>query len=1635
MTTAGEDGRRLDAAFRAIAEGMPDSCAVCTVVRDAQGEPIDLRLDYVNPQACAVFGIRREELVGRNLCEVLPAAKVHGIYGECLRVVDTGEPLVKEMRLFGDDRTKKDSAWCPHRAYSIRASKYGDGLLVFWHELGAELPSEWGFEPEVHWLRVILERSLDGILVVDAQGVVRFANRAASQVLLGDTPPTVGSHFEVPTVGPHKELRVSTRDGERTIDVRTGAIAWGNQAATLVILRDVTSLRTEERPLLDQATLHRVIAETVNDAFWIATPGIGRTLYVSPAYDAIWGRPASELADDSLGFIESVHPDDRALLQAHLDVLHRDRSNSTVEYRILRPNGETRWIHERGFQVSADRFGQSLVAGVCTDVTERVTATQSRQKLEEMLCSAEELAHVGGWELDVARDELTLTEEYCRIHGIAERRIPRLELRRVVHPEDWQSFEELRQSVFERRGSQCDLHYRVDDGHTPIRRVACRVKIHRNDDGSPSRVYGFVQDVTEQTITEQALVASRDYLQHLHDAVGEAVFAIKLPEEYIESANRTAETIFGCTASELLGRHVSILHPDETHQRSFQAKLTRALAERQARFQTEELMRRRNGELFLAQITATFLLEAGEPKRCIAVIQDISERRRVETERAALVAADRAILTSANLRSAAERICALGKQLTGATLAFLATREAPNEYRVAFSDTAAEKLRVPLSVLVSDHSLLSSACRLGKAFFENDALSVPELEPLFHGTGLLTNLVFVPLIVESTAEGFMVLGNKPRSFTERDADRATSLAEPLSLALRHDRFVRALLDTQQLLTATGRLARVGGWELDARTKRVSWTVITRELHEVSEDYVPTLDSGLAFYAPDDRARLASAVENALTLGTPYDIELPLTTAKGSRLWVHSSGIPVLENGQCTRLIGAFEDVTQRKLAELAKADRDRLLTLITANIFDMVTLLDQQGRYTYVGESVAQLGYTPQDLVGKSRLDYIHEEDRGFLMREIAKTWKSSTQRRYEFRFRRADGTYCWLESISRVVGDDPASCMLIVSSRDITTRKSDQLALRAEKDRAQRYLDVAAIMLLGLDTHRRITLINPRGCAVLEASTPRELLGRDFLEFVIPTDRERVEGIFESVLSGTSETNKHIEYEIVTLTGSVKRVLWNNATVRDSENRAIGTLSSGEDVTERRALERRLAKADRLATMGLLAAGVAHEVNNPLSYVLSNLETLAEDLPAALSSVPERQEQHLGASIGPHASRAVGAALRQTGNALLSDILDRFNDTLAGARRIRDITRGLSAFSRVDASELDAVDLTQVVDLALNMTHNETKYRARVVKDYGPTPPVSANGGRLSQVFVNLLINAAHAIDIGDAENNEIRVTTWTDGNDVCAEVLDTGSGIAREHIDKLFDPFFTTKRVGGGSGLGLPISRTIIEGYGGTLEFHTEMGKGTRFTVRLPRRVQKPTSHAPQVEPEPAPTVSGRILIIDDDEGVRTGIARVLREHQLVQATGGADGMRILERDSDFDLVLCDVMMSDITGVDLHEWMLERDAALASRFVFMTGGTFAQRARRYLRHVENLRLEKPFDSANLRRTVNGRVARFRAGKPLRSDAPRECAGRTEASCPVGSGGSSDAQATGLTPGSAGQQGTPSDFGTVRPHETAKKA
>jgi PAS domain S-box-containing protein len=547
-----------------------------------------------------------------------------------------------------------------------------------------------------------------------------------------------------------------------------------------------------------------------------------------------------------------------------------------------------------------------------------------------------------------------------------------------------------------------------------------------------------------------------------------------------------------------------------------------------------------------------------------------------------------------------------------------------------------------------------------------------------------------------------------------------------------------------------------------------------------------------------------------------------------------------------------------------------------------------------------------------------------------------------------------------------------------VATQIAQALALSrafAEKDASERranaqatvlrsVLDAVADGVVVTDAWGESVLWNPAAEALLGAGGARaavqkwpERLGLRFGDTLAPVAPEQIPLL--QALRGHA-VDEHATFLIGDGAAERDRHMTISARPLKEAGAVTGAVAVLRDVSDEKATQTRLLVADRLASVGMLAAGVAHEINNPLAAVIGNIELALTVLEPA-------------ASDGPLEAAAAGACSRALSPLVSDDLGTMLREASEAATRVRRIVQDLRALARGEEEASSAVDIHAVIESVLRMANNEIRHRAQIIRDYGAVAPVLGSEPRLCQIFLNLVVNAAQALTDGRADQHEIRIRTRMDElGRVLVTVQDTGEGIAPEHLRQLFVPFFTTKHVGLGTGLGLSICHRLVTAAGGEIRVDSQRGRGSAFHVALraasgEAAVEPPAQQAQVLAP---PLRRGRLLLVDDETMILTILTRALgRDHDCTVAYTGRDALSRISAGERFDLILCDLMMPVMNGMDLYSEICRVAPGQAEKILFLTGGAFTPALQRFLSSVSNERLEKPFDVSEMQALVNARV------------------------------------------------------------------
>jgi len=499
--------------------------------------------------------------------------------------------------------------------------------------------------------------------------------------------------------------------------------------------------------------------------------------------------------------------------------------------------------------------------------------------------------------------------------------------------------------------------------------------------------------------------------------------------------------------------------------------------------------------------------------------------------------------------------------------------------------------------------------------------------------------------------------------------------------------------------------------------------------------------------------------------------------------------------------------------------------------------------------------------------------------------------------------------------------------------------------------LESIADAVITVDLGGNVTFMNP-AAEELTGSTLERACGhpaREILSLVAPTHSA-------SPLDDALARRETVVVPEATLESASRpsRIVADSAAPVFDDGNVLGAVMVIRDITEHKSLQKQLELADRLASLGTMAAGVAHEVNNPLAVVAANSALVADEMTRLLSEV-----------------RGNNVAAEDVARRL-EEALELQSSIQSAAGRIGQVVSDLKAFSRPTPQTAGQADVARAIEWAIRSTSAEFHSRAQVSTEVTDVRPVAMDEIRLGQILVNLLINSAHAIAPGNMGAHQVSVIARSTPDDrVAIEVRDSGCGMTPEILARIFEPFFTTKAVGEGTGLGLSICHGIVKSVGGDLQVESQLGQGTVFRFSLPVAPEEKSEAAADVSVvAPVAARAGRILVIDDDDMVRKAIQLSLKKHEPVCLSNAKEALALLDSGQRFDIIFCDLMMPEMTGMDFYEELLKKYPDDARRVIFLSGGAVTGKVADFLASVPNLQMDKPFDIAGLRSAVQRLLA-----------------------------------------------------------------
>jgi len=560
-----------------------------------------------------------------------------------------------------------------------------------------------------------------------------------------------------------------------------------------------------------------------------------------------------------------------------------------------------------------------------------------------------------------------------------------------------------------------------------------------------------------------------------------------------------------------------------------------------------------------------------------------------------------------------------------------------------------------------------------------------------------------------------------------------------------------------------------------------------------------------------------------------------TWPDGRVTWVVTTKLPLrAADGKIVGTMGISRDITKRKQAEQALRDSEALYHSLVESLPLNVFRKDLDGRLTFANSLYAKtLGRPMEELLGKT--------DHDLFPQELADKYRADDRRVTETgclfetveEHQTPRGERLFVQVLKCPVLDSKGT---IVGTQvifwDVTARKRAEEALQNSERRYRQFTEGSQDAIVVANQRGEITLFNAAAQKFFGYSEA-EVLG---LQVTILMPGEFQESHREGFARYLATRQARVVGRTVELRGRRKNGevfhLDLSLTTLDLPE-GVSFLAAIRDTTERHRMQARVMQSEKMASLGMMSAGVAHEINNPLGFVANNLAVLDRDIKGLKTLLDAYEAAHEAVQqVKPDVAQKIAQVAEEIDLAYLKQNLDRILDsTRQGVKRVADIVQNLKNFARVDQTAMDRVNIHDAIKTSLEMIQGRLTRRNIIVEErFAQLPPVACSPAQLNQVFLNLLVNAMQAIEATRKPSGRIEITTRTADSQVIIEIADDGCGIPPDTVSKIFDPFFTTKKIGEGTGLGLSITHGIVRDHNGEIEVESTPGKGTRFRVILP-------------------------------------------------------------------------------------------------------------------------------------------------------------------------------------------------------------
>ena len=1084
----------------------------------------------------------------------------------------------------------------------------------------------------------------------------------------------------------------------------------------------------------------------------------------------------------------------------------------------------------------------------------------------------------------------------------------------VIYKDDLETVKKKVAEIFKKKLQQSELEFRKVRKDGSILWVHERTQIVLDENDNPIEIWIICRDVTERKQAENAAKESEAKMRSIFQVapIGIGVVSKRI---LMEMNDRFCE-ITGYCRDELIGENVRILYPTDEEYEYVGREKYRQIEDRGTAV-LETSFKRKDGKIINVLLSSTPVdptdLSAGitftalditERKRAVAELQESEEKLRlfIEHAPAALAMFDQEMRYIAVSRRWM-RDYRLGDQNIVGRSHYEVFPEIPDRWKAVHRRGLAGEIVLAEE---DDFVRLDGTVQLLRW----------EVRPWYEAGGAIGGIVI---------------------FTEDITERKRSEKALYEAVLRQNEAVKA--------------ANVGLWDWDLDTNKVRYSAdwkkqIGYEEYEISDDF----KEWESRVHPEDLEPTLEKVQHSIAEARrDHQAEFRFRHKDGSYRWILTQGSVIQdESGHPIRMLGSHVDITERKQTEEMLRTSEKFLKTLLNAIPIPVFYKDRNGRYLGFNRAFETFfGETRDGLIGKTVFDINPPELAEIYHARDNELFESGGVQQYESQVENADGVLRDVIFNKALFFDSQKSVSgLIGTILDITEHKHAEQALQEEKDRAQRYLDIAGVMFIAINAKGKVILANRKASEILEYEQ-EEIIAKNWFDSFLPdSNKDQVRTYFAKLIAGEIEQLEYYENPVLTKGGKEKHIVWHNIILKDDEGNVVGTLSSGEDITdlkqaekEKQQLEAQLQQSQKMEAIGLLAGGIAHDFNNLLTTIIGNADFALEQVRENTSLYSEIRE------------------IRKAG------------------RRAAALTRQLLAFSRKQLIQPEILNLNDILKDTENMLRRTIGEDIELLRVFEPELwNVKMDPGQIEQILLNLVVNARDAMPTGGKLTVETSNTELDDvyfqthgvkssqGSYVMITVTDTGTGMDKKTRSRIFEPFFTTKERGQGTGLGLSTVYGIVKQNNGHIWAYSEPGKGTTFKVYFPRIKADGASDIEEPLDENRLKGSETILVVEDNETLLKLTKKMLESYgyKVLTAQNGNEAMEIFNgHDGPIHLLLTDVVMPGMSGRELAEQIQSENPKI--KVIYMSGYTDNTISKHGVLYDDIEFIEKPFSPKDL--------------------------------------------------------------------------